>query len=66
MALDFSEAERAEILETWYCVGPDLAGLQLDNLKVVYLAEQRLTDIRAGREATIPLGDLLKGDALDD
>jgi RHH-type rel operon transcriptional repressor/antitoxin RelB len=38
----------------------------LGDLEDLYLAEQRLTDIRAGREATIPLGDLLKGDALDD
>jgi RHH-type rel operon transcriptional repressor/antitoxin RelB len=38
----------------------------LDDLEDLYLAERRLTDIRAGREATIPLGEMLKGDALDD
>lgn len=38
----------------------------LDDLEDLYVAEQRLTDIRAGREATIPLGEMLKGDALDD
>jgi RHH-type transcriptional regulator, rel operon repressor / antitoxin RelB len=32
----------------------------LDNLEDIYLAEQRLTDIRAGRTQTIALEDMLK------
>jgi RHH-type rel operon transcriptional repressor/antitoxin RelB len=32
----------------------------LDALEDVYLAEQRLTDIKAGRTKTIPLEDLMK------
>lgn len=32
----------------------------LDNLEDVYLAEQRLADIRAGRTETIPLEDMMK------
>ncbi len=31
----------------------------LDDLEDLYLAEQRLSDIRAGREAAIPLGEVL-------
>lgn len=32
----------------------------LDDLEDLYLAEQRLTEIRAGRAQTIPLEDVLK------
>lgn len=32
----------------------------LDDLEDVYLAEQRLIDIRAGRTKTIPLDDVMK------
>ncbi len=32
----------------------------LDNLEDIYLAEQRLTDIHAGRTQTIALEDILK------
>jgi RHH-type rel operon transcriptional repressor/antitoxin RelB len=32
----------------------------LDDLEDLYLAEQRLTEIRAGRTQTIPLEDVLK------
>jgi RHH-type rel operon transcriptional repressor/antitoxin RelB len=32
----------------------------LDDLEDIYLAEQRLTEIRAGRTQTIPLEDVLK------
>jgi RHH-type rel operon transcriptional repressor/antitoxin RelB len=32
----------------------------LEDLEDIYLAEQRLSEIRAGRSATIPLKDVLK------
>ena len=32
----------------------------LEDLEDIYLAEKRLTEIRAGRSPTIPLKDLLK------
>lgn len=32
----------------------------LDDLEDLYLAEQRLTEIRAGRTQTIPIEDVLK------
>jgi RHH-type rel operon transcriptional repressor/antitoxin RelB len=32
----------------------------LDDLEDIYLAEQRLTEIRAGRMQTVPLEDVLK------
>ena len=32
----------------------------LDDLEDIYLAEQRLTEIRAGRTQTVPLEDILK------
>jgi RHH-type rel operon transcriptional repressor/antitoxin RelB len=32
----------------------------LDDLEDVYLAEQRLADLRAGRSATIPLEEVMK------
>jgi RHH-type rel operon transcriptional repressor/antitoxin RelB len=38
----------------------------LDDLEDLYLAEQRLLDIRAGRTQTIPLEDLMKRYGLED
>lgn len=38
----------------------------IDDLEDVYLAEQRLIDIRAGRTKTIPLDDVLKSYDLAD
>jgi RHH-type rel operon transcriptional repressor/antitoxin RelB len=32
----------------------------LDELEDIYLAEQRLADIRAGRTQTVPLEDIMK------
>lgn len=32
----------------------------LDDLEDLYLAEQRLTDIRAGRSSVVPLADVMK------
>lgn len=32
----------------------------LDDLEYLYLAEQRLLEIRAGRATTIPLADVMK------
>lgn len=38
----------------------------LDDLEDLYLAEQRLTDLRAGRTQTVPLDDLMKRYGLED
>jgi len=38
----------------------------LDDLEDLYLAEQRLTEIRAGRTQTIPLEDVLKHYDMED
>ncbi len=32
----------------------------LDDLEDIYLAEQRLSDIRSGRSQTVPIEDLIK------
>jgi len=37
----------------------------LDDLEDLYLAEQRLGDIRAGKTRTIPLEDVMKRHALE-
>ncbi|MGD0520997.1 MAG: DUF6290 family protein [Terracidiphilus sp.] len=38
----------------------------LDDLEDIYLAEQRLADIHAGRVKTIPLEDVMKRYGMDD
>ncbi len=38
----------------------------LDDLEDLYLAEQRLSELRAGRSQTIPLENLLKRYGLED
>jgi RHH-type rel operon transcriptional repressor/antitoxin RelB len=38
----------------------------IDDLEDIYLAEQRLADIRSGRTATVPLGDVMKAHGLAD
>jgi RHH-type rel operon transcriptional repressor/antitoxin RelB len=38
----------------------------LDDLEDLYLAEQRLTDLRAGRSDTVPLDELMKRYGLED
>ena len=38
----------------------------LDDLEDLYLAEQRLTDIRAGKTETVPLDELMKRYGLED
>lgn len=38
----------------------------LDDLEDLYLAEQRLIEIQAGRTKTIPLEDLIKQHGLED
>lgn len=38
----------------------------LDDLEDLYLAEQRLLDIRTGRTQTVPLEDLMKRYGLED
>ncbi len=38
----------------------------IGDLEDVYVAEQRLADLRAGRSDTVPLDDLMKRHGLDD
>jgi RHH-type rel operon transcriptional repressor/antitoxin RelB len=38
----------------------------LDDLEDLYLAEQRLTDIRSGKTQTIPMEDVMKRYGLED
>jgi RHH-type transcriptional regulator, rel operon repressor / antitoxin RelB len=38
----------------------------LDDLEDLYLAEQRLTDIRAGQTQSVPLEDVMKRYGLED
>ncbi len=38
----------------------------LDNLEDIYLAEKRLTDLRAGRSESIPLAEVMKRHGLGD
>lgn len=38
----------------------------LENLEDLYLAEQRLIDIRAGRTKPIPLADVMRDHGLED
>jgi len=38
----------------------------LDNLEDIYLAEQRLTDLRAGRSDAVPLAEVMKRHGLGD
>lgn len=38
----------------------------LDNLEDLYLAEQRLTDLRAGKSQTVSLEDVMKRYGLED
>ncbi len=38
----------------------------LDDLEDIYIAEQRLADIRSGKSKTIPLAELVKEYGLDD
>jgi len=38
----------------------------LEDLEDLYLAEQRLTDIRAGRTQPVPLADVMKQYGLED
>ena len=38
----------------------------LDDLEDIYLAERRLEDLRAGRETTVPLDDVIRQHGLED
>ena len=38
----------------------------LDDLEDIYLAEQRLADLRAGRSDAVPLADVMKRYGLED
>ena len=38
----------------------------LDDLEDLYLAEQRLIDLRAGKSGTVPLDDVMKRYDMDD
>ncbi len=38
----------------------------LDDLEDLYLAEQRLIDLRAGKSGTVPLDEVMKRHGMDD
>lgn len=38
----------------------------LDDLEDLYLAEQRLIDLRTGKSGTVPLGEVMKRYGMDD
>ena len=39
---------------------------RLDDLEDLYLSEQRLIDIQAGKMGTVPLGDIMKRYGMED
>lgn len=39
---------------------------KIDDLEDIYLADQRLSDLRAGRSSTVPLDQLLRDNGLAD
>ena len=39
---------------------------RLDDLEDLYLAEQRLIDLRAGKSGTVPLDEVMKQYGMDD
>lgn len=41
-------------------------GEYIDDLEDIYLAEQRLEDLRAGRSETVPLEDVMNEYGMDD
>ena len=57
-------ADRTGRSKTFYMV--EAIQEHLDDLEDLYLAEQRLIDLRAGRSETVPLDELMKRDSLAD
>ena len=51
-------AEKTGRSKTFYMI--EAIQVHLDDLEDLYLAEQRLADIKAGRTKTIPLGEIVK------
>ena len=57
-------AKRTGRSKTFYMI--EAIREHLDDLEDLYLAEQRLIDIRAGRSKTVPLEDVMKRYGMDD
>ena len=56
-------ADRTGRSKTFYMI--EAIQEHLDDLEDLYLAEQRLMDLRAGRSETVPLDELMKGYGMD-
>ena len=56
-------ADRTGRSKTFYMI--EAIREHLDDLEDLYLAEQRLMDLRAGRSETVPLDELMKGYGMD-
>jgi len=57
-------ARRTGRSKTYYMI--EAIREHLDDLEDLYLAERRLIDIRAGKEKTIPLDEVMKRHGLED
>ncbi|MYH30201.1 MAG: TraY domain-containing protein [Acidobacteria bacterium] len=56
-------ADRTGRSKTFYMI--EAIQEHLDDLEDLYLAEQRLIDLRTGKSETVPLGDLMKRYGVD-
>ena len=57
-------AERTGRSRTFYMI--EAIREHLDDLEDLYLAEQRLTDLRAGKSTTVPLVEVMKRHGLNE
>ncbi len=57
-------ADRTGRSKTFYMV--EAIQEHLDDLEDLYLAEQRLIDLRAGKSGTVPLDEVMKRYGMDD
>lgn len=57
-------AERTGCSRTLYMI--EAIREHLDDLEDVYLAERRLTDLRAGKSTTVPLHEVMKRNGLNE
>ncbi len=57
-------ADRTGRSKTFYMI--EALQEHLDDLEDLYLAEQRLLDLRAGKSRTLPLDEVMKQHGMDD
>lgn len=57
-------ADRTGRSKTFYMI--EAIQEHLDDLEDLYLAEQRLLDLRAGKSRTLPLDEVMKQHGMDD